>query len=79
MLTQIEAEVEVNGKVVLLEPVRLEKKSRAIVTIIDFDEADERREWLGYSAANLDRAYSDDEPDYTLTALKEINPDYERR
>ncbi len=79
MLTQIEAEVDVNGSVVLLEPVHLEKKSRAIVTIIDFDETDERQEWQRLSTANLERAYGDDEPDYTLIALQEINPDYERR
>ncbi len=79
MLTQIEAEVDVNGSVVLLEPIHLERKSRAIVTIIDFDDADERQEWLRFSAANLERAYGDGEPDYALAALKEINPDYERR
>ena len=79
MLTQIEAEVDVNGSVVLLEPVHLEKKSRAILTIIDFDDTNERQEWRRYSAANLERAYGEDEPDYTLADLKEVNPDYERR
>jgi len=77
MLTQIEAEIDVNGSVILLEPVHLEKKSRAIVTIID--DADEQQEWLRLSAANLARAYGEDEPDYSSTTLNEINPDYERR
>lgn len=35
MLTQVEAEVDVNGVVRLLEPLRIARKSRAIVTIID--------------------------------------------
>ncbi|MBX3291534.1 MAG: hypothetical protein KF881_01435 [Acidobacteria bacterium] len=35
MLTQVEAEVGVDGSVVLLEPLRLKKRSRAIVTIMD--------------------------------------------
>lgn len=35
MLTQIEAEIETNGNVVLLQPIHLKKRSRAIITIID--------------------------------------------
>jgi len=35
MLTQVEAEVGVDGSVILLEPLRLKKRSRAVVTIID--------------------------------------------
>lgn len=34
MLTTVEAEVDVNGMVTLLEPLRLNKKSRAIVTVL---------------------------------------------
>ena len=35
MLTTVEAEVDTDGKVELLEPVRVKKRSRAIVTILD--------------------------------------------
>ena len=35
MLTTIEAEIETNGIVTLLEPVKIARKSRAIVTIMD--------------------------------------------
>jgi hypothetical protein len=35
MLTQIEVEVGVDGSVILLEPLRLKKRSRAVLTIID--------------------------------------------
>lgn len=35
MLTTIEAEIDVNGNVRLLEPIKLKKKSRAIVTVLD--------------------------------------------
>lgn len=38
MLTTVEAEIDVDGNVRLLEPLKIEKKSRAIVTILD-DEA----------------------------------------
>ncbi|CAN5468380.1 hypothetical protein BH10ACI1_BH10ACI1_24590 [soil metagenome] len=35
MLTTIEAEIDVNGTVTLLEPVRITKKRRAIVTLLE--------------------------------------------
>jgi hypothetical protein len=37
MLTTIEAEIDVNGNVTLLEPIRLRKKTRAIVTLLEND------------------------------------------
>ncbi|MGH9831947.1 MAG: hypothetical protein ACREBD_23025 [Blastocatellia bacterium] len=37
MLTTIEAEIDVNGNVTLLEPIRLSKKNRAIVTLLEVD------------------------------------------
>ncbi|MBX3287870.1 MAG: hypothetical protein KF855_00870 [Acidobacteria bacterium] len=41
MLTQIEAEIETDGSVVLLEPVNIKKKSRAIVIVEVEKEAPE--------------------------------------
>ncbi len=38
MLTTIEAEVDVNGTVTLLEPIKLKKKSRAIVTLLESED-----------------------------------------
>ena len=35
MLTTVEAEIDVNGNVRLLEPLKLLKRSRAIVTVLD--------------------------------------------
>ncbi len=35
MLTTVEAEIDVDGNVRLLEPLKLSKKSRAIVTVLD--------------------------------------------
>ncbi len=42
MLTTIEAEIDVNGNVKFLEPLKITKKSRAIVTLLD-DETVKRR------------------------------------
>jgi hypothetical protein len=41
MLTQVKAEIEVNGTVRLLEPLNIKKKSRAIVTLLDDDDVAE--------------------------------------
>lgn len=40
MLTTIEAEIDVNGNVTLLEPIKITQKSRAIVTLLDHHESD---------------------------------------
>ncbi|GEM_PF-288223 len=34
--------------------------------------------WINLSAQGLAAAYGDDEPEYSLTLLKESNPEYER-
>jgi predicted RNase H-like HicB family nuclease len=39
---------------------------------------DEHKDWQRISQSSLDRAYSSDEPMYSLDAIKEPNPDYER-
>lgn len=38
MLTTIEAEIDVNGTVILLEPIKLEQKSRALVTLLENEQ-----------------------------------------
>ena len=40
MLTTVEAEIDVNGQVRLLEPITITKKSRAIVTLLDDQASD---------------------------------------
>jgi hypothetical protein len=35
MLTTIEAEIDVNGKVTFLGPLKISQKSRAIITLLD--------------------------------------------
>lgn len=42
MLQTVEAEIDVDGNVELLEPVRVTKKTRAIVTVLEETNEDER-------------------------------------
>lgn len=38
----------------------------------------EREDWYRLSATGLERAYGEDEPEYTEDMFKEPNPNYER-
>ena len=46
------------------------------VTVIPEPDA-EQIAWLRFATKGLNAAYSDDEPEYELTAIKEPNPAYE--
>ena len=53
MLKTVEAEIDVNGKVILLEPVRVTKKTRAIVTLLE-ESNGEKQERKGNSKEILE-------------------------
>ena len=59
-----------NGKIEPINPIDLPEGTRLLLLPNPSTEA---LEWSG-----LSHAYSDDEPDYDLTHLKELNPLYER-
>ncbi len=61
-------------QIVLDTPYDIAPGTRLLVTIFENDE--ERDDWLRLSAQNLARAYGDDEPEYTIDMVKEVNPDY---
>jgi predicted RNase H-like HicB family nuclease len=44
---------------------------------ISLNVDDEHKDWLRLSQSTLEKAYSSDEPTYSLDAIKEPNPDYE--
>jgi hypothetical protein len=54
MLTTIEAEIDVDGSVRLLEPLKLKKKSRAIITLLDTLNADEKASDNSKSTEKID-------------------------
>ena len=66
------------AQILLEEPVPLRPNAQLLITVLpassELDE--EREEWFRFAAASLARAYGDDEPEYTLDDLIEINPDY---
>lgn len=61
------------------EPFEMEPDTKLIVTVLPKQpEEHERRDWLSLSHQGLQAAYGEEEPDYPLNLLKEVNPDYDR-
>ncbi|MBK7600317.1 MAG: hypothetical protein IPJ07_18090 [Acidobacteria bacterium] len=67
-----------DGKQILLdEPIQLEPGTKLLVTVVSSSET-EREQWLSYSMQLLRQTYADDEPEYSLSLIKEHNPEYGR-
>ena len=62
-------------QIMLDEPYPLEPNTPLTVTVLSKDDQ-EREDWARFGRQNLARAYGDDEPEYALADLKELNPDY---
>ncbi len=68
-----------DGKHILLnEPYELEPNAKLVVSVIQMDDETED-ELTHFSLANLERAFDDDEPEYSLDMIKTVNPAYEGR
>lgn len=65
-------------RILLDEPVQLERNARLVVTVLPNGDSD-RDAWLRLSAKQLNAAYDGPSDDYPLDSIKEINPDYEGR
>lgn len=68
-----------DGKQILLdEPYEIAPNTKLVINLIEMQD-EEREDWTHFSLANLERAYGDAEPEYSLDLIKEANPNYERR
>lgn len=66
----------------LQEGYPLPRNARLLVTVLPEGIDDDNTFldfWRKLSAQSLSGAYSQDEPDYTLSMVREPNPDYEGR
>ena len=69
-----------DGKQILPdEPFELETNTELIVTILPNSLDHEREDWARLALESLERAYGDNEPEYSLDVIKEANPEYEGR
>lgn len=60
-------------RILLDEPVELERNARLVVTVLPNDDPD-RDAWLRLSVNQLNAAYDGDGDDYPLDSIKEMNP-----
>lgn len=66
-----------DGKQVRLdEPCQLERDTQLLIVVVPRSADAESEDWITFSSQGLNSAYGDQEPDYSLAALKEPNPDY---
>jgi hypothetical protein len=67
------------NQILLDEPFELEPNTELLITVLPKASDEEREDWSRLSLESLARAYSDDEPEYSLDLIKEANPEYEGR
>jgi hypothetical protein len=67
-------------RIYLDEEFELEPHAKLMVTVLPKKEIDSESEsWLNLSGRALERAYGENEPEYSPGLLKEVNPSYEAR
>ncbi len=69
-----------DGKSIILDiPFELQPTDKLLVTILKSEsESDERKDWIDSSLSQLNKAYSENEPEYFLSMIKEPNPEYKK-
>lgn len=69
-----------DGKAIILDaPFKLESDTKLLVTVLrSGNHAEEKDEWNVSSSLQLNKAYSEDEPEYSLSLVKEPNPEYKK-
>lgn len=63
-------------RIQLDEKVKLSPNAKLLVTVLPTEEED-REFWARLGAYGLSLAYGEDEPEYPLDRIKELNPRYE--
>jgi hypothetical protein len=56
------------------EPCELPPNTKVIIKVLPNDED---ADWLSLGKKSFALAYADDEPEYPLEKIKELNPEYE--
>ena len=67
------------SQILLDEPFELEPNTELLVTILPKASEEDGEEWARLSFESVARAYSNDEPEYSLDLIREANPEYEGR
>lgn len=67
-----------DGKSIILDaPFELHPRDKLLVTILKTEvESAERKDWIASSLSQLNKGYSNDDPEYSLSLIKELNSEY---
>jgi len=68
------AEFDENGNCIIHNPPALKNKKVKLLILLE----DEDNEFYNLSTIGLSKLYSEDEPDYDVSMIKEPNPDYNK-
>ncbi|MBX7258613.1 MAG: hypothetical protein K1Y02_19790 [Candidatus Hydrogenedentes bacterium] len=61
----------------LSQPIAMQQGQTILISVVESACNDpERQQWLAFSSENLSDAYSDSEPEYLDSMVKESNPEY---
>ncbi len=68
-----------DGKQIRLdEAFELKPDTKLIITVLPKEPPDEERSaWMRLSSKQLEQAYGENEPEYSMNQIKEPNPDYD--
>lgn len=67
-----------DSKIELINLVNLPEGTKLIVIPLpNHLEADTLQEWANFFLSGLNKAYDENEPEYSLESIKEFNPEYE--
>ena len=73
----VEAKVMDSTHLELSRPISFGRGKMILVAMTESGEQDgDRQQWIDGSAASLQAAYGDSEPNYTPAMVRERNPDY---
>ena len=72
----VEAQVIDSRHLKLKRPIGIAPGSTVMITIEPAEGVAENQEWYLLSAQSLEKAYGEDEPDYSLERIRIPNPEY---
>ena len=73
----VEAQVIDSRHLKLKKPIKIAPGSTVIISIEPAESDVEDQEWYLISLQGLEKAYSENEPDYALERIKIPNPEYQ--
>jgi len=67
------------SSIVLDAPFSLQPNDRLLITVLQNEPGkDEEKEWVASSLSQLNKLYTEGEPEYPVSLIKESNPGYKK-